>query len=380
MIFWLLAITITIIASAALYYAAGGRMVNAGAESGAAAVTRHFQLQLNEIEGDIAVGRLAPAEGIAAKAELARELLRLRQEGRSGSVARPVLSAAVVPVSILGAIAIAFATYAYLGSPNLPSEPLATRADVQTANISVDDAIKQVEARLAAQPDDLNGWNVIAPVYMRSGEYAKAEHAFRQILALSSATADADTNLAEALMMQNGGAASGEAGDLLHRALTLDSHHVRSRFYLAADAMRQKGYVSAVQQWTDLISMGTDSDPWMATAKAGLVAAEDGRDGKPLPGAPAATSAATSAADAANPAQSPAILNMVAGLADRLAKSGGTLADWTRLVRSEIVLGDLKKAQIAYGAARKAYPDSGERAELDRLAAQAGLKIDGSPP
>jgi cytochrome c-type biogenesis protein CcmH len=68
---------------------------------------------------------------------------------------------------------------------------------------------------------------------------------------------------------------------------------------------------------------------------------------------------------------------MVSGLADRLGKTGGPLSDWTQLVRSDIVLGDLPKAQAAYDAARRAYPDAGERAELDGLAAQAGLKLDG---
>ena len=69
---------------------------------------------------------------------------------------------------------------------------------------------------------------------------------------------------------------------------------------------------------------------------------------------------------------------MVNGLADRLNKQGGSLDEWTRLVRSEVVLGDLAKAQAAYDSARKAYPDAGARQDLDALAAQAGLKTDGS--
>ena len=373
MLFWLLAIAITVIVCAALYYAAAGRVVNATALAGADATRSHFRLQLTEIETDIASGRLAGPEGIAAKAELARELLRQQKDGLVAVAPRVLGNPLVLPASIVLVAAIAFATYAFLGSPSLPSQPFASRADEVAQNINLDDAIKAVEARLAEHPDDLRGWKVIAPVYMQSGQYALAEHAFRQILALAPATADADTDLAEALMMQNNGQATGEVADLLHKAQALDSHHVRSAFYLAAQSMRDGDYAGAVKQWNDIIALGKGDEPWMATAKAGLAAAEAGRDGKPMPGAGAPT-----AADGANPAQSLAILNMVQGLSDRLTKNGGSLADWTQLVRSEIVLGDLAKAQSAYNAARKAYPDSGERAELDGLAAQAGLKIDGS--
>ena len=112
-----------------------------------------------------------------------------------------------------------------------------------------------------------------------------------------------DTDLAEALMMQNNGQAKGEVADLLHKAQALDSHHVRSAFYLAAQAMRDGDYAGAVKQWNAIIALGKGDEPWMATAKAGLAAAEAGRDGKPLP-----TAGAPSAADAANPPKSPAIL------------------------------------------------------------------------
>ena len=375
---WLLTITITVAVAAALYYAASGRVVNAGAAAGFDATTSHFRLQLAEIEADIAAGRLAAAEAIAAKAELARE--RLRQQKEAAATAAPRLGrlgAVALPASIAGIAVIAFATYAFLGSPNLPSEPLASRADAAGPQMSLDDAVKAVEARLASHPDDIKGWSVIAPVYMRAGQYAKAEHAFRQILALSPPTADAETDLAEALMMQNGGNATGEAADLLHKATALDPRLVRPRFYLAADAMRSKDYASAVAQWQQIIALGTDADPWMPTAKAGLTAAEAGRDGKPLPQEPASAPAAAPAPAAGGPAQNPAILGMVNGLADRLNKQGGTVAEWTQLVRSQIVLGDIAKAQAAYDSARKAYPKAADRAELDDLAAQAGLKLDG---
>jgi cytochrome c-type biogenesis protein CcmH len=358
----------TVMASAALYYAATGGRVNASAAGLGPARDQHFRLQLRELEADLATGRLAAAEAVAAKAELAREVLRQQREAGMRRVVTSSRTTPLLLTSIAAAALIAFVAYGFLGRPNLPSQPFAARTEASTgaATINLDDAVKTVEARLAAQPDDLRGWQVIAPIYMQDGRYADAERAFRHILELSAPTADSDTDLAEALMMENGGQATGEAADLLRRAAALDPHHIRSRFYLAAEAMRSKDYPSAVKQWTDVIALGQGDEPWMPTAKAGLATAEAGRDGKLPPDAAAG-----------NPAQSPAILNMVQGLSDRLQTQGGPLADWTQLVRSEIVLGNLAKAQAAYDAARKAYPDAGERAELDTLAAQAGLRLDG---
>ena len=374
MLFWSLAVTITVIACAALYYASVGRTVNAADPSGRAN-DAHFRLQLSEIEADLGSGRLAAGEAVAAKAELAREMLRLQKEAATARMRDAGGANVLLPVSVLLVAIMAFGAYALLGNPNLPSQPLAGRTtEAAAASMQLEDAVKAVEDRLAAHPDDVKGWSVLAPVYMQTRQYPKAEQAFRHILTLNPPTADAYTDLAESLMAQNGGQGIGEAGDLLHKAVALDPKHVRSRFYLAAEAMRVKEYVSAVQQWTDLIALAQNSDAWLPTAKDGLAAAEAGRDGKPLP----QSTPAPAAAPAQNPAQNAAILTMVNGLADRLNKQGGSLDEWTRLVRSEVVLGDLAKAQAAYDSARKAYPDAGARQDLDALAAQAGLKTDGS--
>jgi len=375
MLFWLLAVTITVIACAALYYASLGRTVNAAGPAGAANDS-HFRLQLSEIEADTAAGRLAAGEAVAAKAELAREMLRLRRDSTAGQGRQAPLARVLLPLSTAAVVLIAFGTYYWLGSPNLPAQPLAGRVASTVNDMKLDDAIKAVEARLAAHPDDVKGWTVLAPVYMQTNQFAKAAEAFRHILELAPATADGEANLAEALMMQNNGEATGEAGDALRKAVALDPKHVRSRFYLAAEATRVKDYASAVQQWTDLIALGQDGDAWLDTAKQGLAAAEAGRDGKPLP--QVATPPATAPAQA--PVDNATILTMVNGLADRLNKQGGTLEEWTRLVRSEIVLGDLAKAQGFYDSARKAYPDAAARQDLDSLAAQAGLKTEGSSP
>ena len=78
--------------------------------------------------------------------------------------------------------------------------------------------------------------------------------------------------------------------------------------------------------------------------------------------------------------QSDMIGDMVGGLATRLAAEGGTIEEWTQLVRAYLVLGDTTKAQAALDDAVAAYPLTADRGPLDSLALGAGLTISGDTP
>jgi cytochrome c-type biogenesis protein CcmH len=350
MVFWVLAIAVTAVACAALYYAAAGRTVNAAAGAVDDATAAHFRLQLREIETDIASGRMGEAEGTAAKGEMARELIRLKGEGRaagSGGQQRTLMLVAIAATAVL-----AFGTYLVLGQPNLPTAPLAERPEQQ---LTLEDAVARIEAQLIRTPDDLRGWTAVAPAYMQLGRFAEAERAYRRVVELGGATADSETDLGEAIMMKQDGAIAGEPMALFESAAARDPAHVRSRFYLAGEATRAGEYQSAIGQWTALMALARGDEPWLETARAGLAAAEAGLSGASAQPGPAEIEA------------------MVEGLSARLSADGGTIAEWTRLVRSRLVLGQTELAQAAYDAARAAYPDAAVRTELDVLAADNGL-------
>src|SRR5690606_14471557 len=99
----------------------------------------------------------------------------------------------------------------------------------------------------------------------------------------------------------------------------------------------------AVPAWEALVGLARENGAnpdWVKTAEAGLQAARTGLNGGAQP-------------DAAQ------IGNMVEGLSSRLLSTGGSIEEWTRLVRSRLVLGQTDLAQQAYDAARAAYPQPG---------------------
>jgi len=375
MTIWLLALVLTAIACATLYYAGAGRTVNAG-PSVADATTAHFRAQLAAIDADVAGGRMGASEAEAARGELARELIKLK--GETAGAGRLSGSRLFVWVPIALVAVLALGTYKFLGSPNLPAEPLADRAAETGAGMDLPTAIKAIEARLAKDPNDLRGWTVIAPAYMQMGRYADAVAALRKVNTLTTPTADSLTDLGEALMMQNGGSVAGEPISLFRQAAALDPRHVRSRYYIAGEETRTGDYQDAVRDWNALLKLGKGDEPWAVTARNGLAYAEAELN-PPSASAASTSGPATAPSIAPPPAEAPAMPDqsqidaMVDGLDARLKAQGGSIAEWTQLVRSRMVQGRMADAQAAFDAARKAYPDPKVRTELDVLAADNGL-------
>jgi cytochrome c-type biogenesis protein CcmH len=262
-----------------------------------------------------------------------------------------------VGLAVVATAGLAFGTYAYLGSPDQPAAPLAARADLPSVDMTVDDAIAKVEAQLARTPDDVRGWSVLAPVYMRAGRFADAVAAYRKIIDLDGPTADREADLGEALMMADDGTIGDESLKLFESAAQRDPENLRARYYIAGHLTETGDYEAAVPAWEALVGLakaGSANPDWVKTAEAGLQAARIGLNGGVQ-------------RDAAQ------IGAMVEGLSSRLLSQGGSIEEWTRLVRSRLVLGQTDLAQQAYEKARAAYPEAGDRAALDVLAADNGL-------
>ncbi len=356
MLVWTFVIAMTAIASAVLFYAGRAGAVNATPADASGIELIHHKNLLAEIDRAEADGQLGAEDALAARAELARDVIRTKERGAasafSGGFSPLVAGLAIGAIVVLG-----IGTYALIGNPDLPGAPLDTRAAQTEIPQDVADAINKIEAQLAQAPDDVRGWQVLGPVYMHAGRYGDAVNAYRRILTLAGATPDSETDLAEALSMANGGVPSDEAMNLLSEAAAADPGHVRSRFYMAGEALRRGEYAEAVRLWQEVIALSDGSETWRPSADEALAVAQAGLAG----GGDAETENAM-------------IAGMVDKLATRLASTGGSVSEWTQLVRAYIVMGDRDRAQKAFDDARAAYPDAAERGDLDALAMKNGLK------
>jgi cytochrome c-type biogenesis protein CcmH len=343
----------------------GSRRATRPAAAPAMAIYRD---QLDEVERDLARGVIADSEAAGARTEIARRLIR-EGEAPTPSAAptewpRKIATALIVamPIAVL-------ALYLTLGSPQNPDQPLASRADA-VALREVNNLLGQVEAHLAAQPNDGKGWEVIAPVYVKLGRDADAVRAYSNTLRLLGSTAAREADLGEAIFRQTG-QVTAEARAAFERARALAPEDVRPRFYLAL-ALTQHGKADeAKAAWRALLDSGPKDAPWVPEAERQLASLEE-----PSPGPTAAD--VESAANLSPEQRQQMIEGMVASLAERL-KTEPTDADgWARLIRSYMVLGRAADAQAALAQARAALAgDATKLAVVEAAARELGLSESG---
>jgi len=118
--------------------------------------------------------------------------------------------------------------------------------------------IARLSARLQQQPDDLEGWTMLARTYNILERYREAETAYENVLRLGGESAGLLTDYADAMAMANGGTFTSKSGALLTRALELDPNNVKG-LWLAGHWKNQSGmYAEAIDYWQQAASLLPD--------------------------------------------------------------------------------------------------------------------------
>ncbi len=327
-----------------------------------------YRDQLDEIERDHAAGRIGKSEAEAARVEVSRRLIAAVDSNQDGAFVadggstirrRRMVAAVALLLLPVGAGSV----YYSLGSPGIPTLPLAQRLDDNSSEqASIDRLVAQVEAYLERNPEIGRGWEVLAPIYARSGRYDDAAKAWRNALRLLGENAEREAYLGEALVASANGIVTTEAKSAFDRARAIDANSVSARFYLGLAAEQDGRREEAAKIWRDILASAPADAYWVGFVRDALARVE----GKPVVGTvgPSAQDVAA-AAKLAPEQQSAMIQNMVDRLAERLKTESSDFDGWLGLVRSYKVLGDLDKARDATETARRAF--AGEPEKLRQL-------------
>lgn len=363
MLIWIIFAAMTGAAVMAVLWPLGRRAPSLSADT--AGATALYRAQLAEIDRDLGRQLIGAAEADAAKAEAARRLLRetaseTAPAGESEPALRRRRAASAIALSCVPLLALLI--YGAYGSPSVPDQPLAARMNGNPAQ-DFELAMARIEAHLAANPTDGKGWHVLAPVYLRQGRFEDAAKAFANAVRYDGATTERLGGQAEAQILAAGGVVTAAARQSLAEALKLDAANPRARFFVAI-AQEQDGQVpAAIASLKALLADAPANAPWTATVRARL-------EGLERPAAPADAIASLPEVERMG-----AIRGMVEGLAARLAEGGGSLADWSRLIRSQAVLGDRDAAQKSLSTARQRLASEQAAASaLDGLRSELGLQ------
>ncbi|MGB0750211.1 MAG: c-type cytochrome biogenesis protein CcmI [Magnetospiraceae bacterium] len=382
-----------------------------------------FKDQLAEIDRDVERGQLTEDQAAASRIEVQRRIIaageraqKSRRESPAANIAMVAVIALVVPIGAAG-------TYLYLGSPNKPDRPFADRTDVRQSQAtaanatdsqapseqtqqasSLDIATQKLADRLKNEPDDLQGWLLLASAYQNMDRSADAASAYEKAYTLSGESPEIATDYGESLVYLHGGEVSDTAKGLFEKTLSVAPLAPKPRYYLAAAEAQRGAYPAAIRHWKTMLLASTPDAPWrdqvnkniaMAAEQGGIdpdtVAVEprmvelasvmagqrqeatpqSASPTTPAPvGAPSAAGPGPTAEDMAAAADMSAedrqemILSMVARVEERVQENPDALEDWMKLGRVYGVLNRTTDAADAYGKAAALQPNDPQIAQL----------------
>jgi cytochrome c-type biogenesis protein CcmH len=334
-----------------------------------------YRDQLAEIARDRAAGLIGETEAEAAQIEVSRRLLAAAQVDHahvapSSSVwRRRATTLAALIILPTGATAI----YLALESRDLPGEPLAGRVAQAHHDKSIAAMLTQVEAHLERNPNDVRGWQVIAPVYLRLGRADQAVTAQGKLFQLQGENADRDADLGEALTAAANGVVTGEAKAAFEKAVNLDPEQLKAQFFLGVAAQQDGDKQKDAEIWNALLAKEPPGAAWADTVREALARAAPAANANAQPGPNASDVAAASQMSEAQ--RNDMIHGMVARLADRLKAGGSDLESWQKLLRAYVVLGDRAQAHAAAVEAKKALAsDPGKLHDIEDVFKTLGLE------
>lgn len=338
-----------------------------------------YKAQLTEIDREETAGLMSADDARMARTEIQRRLLAAAGAGATLESPDMTLTDRTAFIAVAASLAIGSAIlYAITGSPGaqgfthppvmagqtpqgMPLVPAADGAGSQIRGVPpVDEMIANLEARLAAQPSDVEGWRMLGWSKFRTDDYAGAAAAYARAAALAPNDPETQSAWGEAIARAAGGLVTDDAAKALEAALKADPQDARARFLLGLRKEQNGQPAKALDDWIAMLAAAPADAPWFDEVRGRALELSKtsgidiskrlpparGGGGETIPlspdaGRPAGPTAQQMAdAEAMPPQARQAMIDgMVARLEARLRDTPDDLDGWLKLIRSYRVLG-----------------------------------------
>ena len=209
-----------------------------------------YRDQLTELESDRSNGTLADSDFDQARTELQRRLL---QDAAEADVPVPAAAPAkrtALALALLLPLA-AVLLYTILGHP---AAMQATRSEHEITAGQMDEMITKLSARLEKEPNNPQGWAMLARSYKATGRFDEAEKAFLRAGDVLNSEPQLLCEYADLLAVRANGNLEGKPLELVKAALKLDPMLPIALALAGTAAYNRKDYPEAIQYWEQLLS------------------------------------------------------------------------------------------------------------------------------
>src|SRR5512133_3557958 len=237
-----------------------------------------FRDQLAELDADLAAGTIGQDQWEAARGDLQRGLL---EDAAVPAVAAAPAMTRSKAVTIGVAIAvplIAVLAYLGLGNPQAldPAKASTARgAPHQLTPEQIESMVARLAQRLESNPDDVEGWIMLARTYSAMGRHDEAAKAFAKAETRFPQNAQLLADYADSLAMTQGQTLVGKPEALVQRALKADGNNLKALALAGTVEFEKQNFAKAAEYWKRMLPLlPADSETGNAV-RASIKEAED---------------------------------------------------------------------------------------------------------
>ena len=288
--FWVYAALLTAAALAILVTP----LVRGRARAGAA-VSREasnltvFRDQFAELDADLAAGTIGRDQCEAARGDLQRGLL----EGAGAaavSAAPPAARSKVAAIVVVFAVPlVAVSLYLLLGNPQglnpIQAGAAAQEAPHELSQGQIEAMVARLAQRLESNPDDVEGWVMLARTYSALGRFNEAAGAYARAEAKFPQNAQLLADHADSLAMAQGQSLRGKPEALIQRALQADGNNLKALALAGSAEFEKQNFAKAVAYWKRILPLLPADSEMANSVHASIKEAESKQGGAPGPSA-----------------------------------------------------------------------------------------------
>ena len=247
--------------------------------------------QLADLDAEHAAGRVSAADYQRTREELERRAL---DEGEATSITLAAQPARAWGIAVAVLVpALAAAVYFATGTPDgLDPVKVAGNDGHQVTQAQVEEMVATLAERLKAEPENPEGWFMLARSYNAMGRFKDAAAAYGELAKRVPDEAQVYADWADALAAANGRALVGEPAKLIDKALSLDPDNIKALALSGSAAFQAGDYAIAVTRWERIVALLPADNELAASIRGGIAEART-RGNLPPMAAAAPAAAAT---------------------------------------------------------------------------------------